>query len=61
MSTQREWISFGEEDKQSTVELKDDKLIDKEDVINDSHNIIIEMSKIHPWMRTRKRGQNLKI
>ena len=48
MPTQGEWISFSNEDKSNTVELKDDKLIDMEDAINDEHRIIIEVNKIPP-------------
>ena len=48
MPTQGEWISFSKEDKINTVELKDDKLIDMEDAINDEHRIIIEVNKIPP-------------
>ena len=55
MPTQGEWISFGEEDKQNTVELKDDKLIDMEDAINDAHNIIIEVNKIPPADENEKK------
>ena len=48
MPTQGEWISFSKEDKINTVELKDGKLIDMEDAINDEHRIIIEVNKIPP-------------
>ena len=48
MPTQAEWISFSNEDKINTVELKDDKLIDMEDAINDEHRIIIEVNKVPP-------------
>ena len=46
MPTQGEWISFSNEDKSNTVELKDDKLIDMEGAINDEDRIIIEVNKI---------------
>ena len=55
MSNQAEWISFSEEDKTNTVELKDDKLIDMEDAINDSHNIIIEVNKVPPADENEKK------
>ena len=48
MPTQADWISFSDQDKINTVELKDDKLIDMEDAINDEHRIIIEVNKIPP-------------
>ena len=48
MPTQSEWISFPESDKSNTVELKNDKLIEMEDCINDEHKIIIEVNKIPP-------------
>ena len=48
MPTQGEWISFSKDDKINTVELKDDKLIEMEDAINDEHRIIIEVNKIPP-------------
>ena len=48
MSTQADWISFSDEDKINTVELKDTALIDMEEAINDTHKIIIEVNKIPP-------------
>ena len=48
MPTQADWISFSKTDKINTVELKDDKLIEMEDAINDEHRIIIEVNKIPP-------------
>ena len=48
MPTQAEWISFGEEDKKNTVELKNETLIHMEKCINENHEIIIEVNKIPP-------------
>ena len=48
MPTQCEWISFADSDKSNTVELKDEKLIEMEDCINDEHKIIIEVNKVPP-------------
>ena len=48
MNTQADWISFSDEDKINSVELKDEALIDMEEAINDSHKIIIEVNKIPP-------------
>ena len=48
MPTQAEWISFGEEDKKNTVELKEQSLINMEKCINETHEIIIEVNKIPP-------------
>ena len=48
MSTQADWISFPDEDKSNSVELKDEALIDMEEAINDNHKIIIEVNKIPP-------------
>ena len=55
MPTQADWISFSKEDKINTVELKDDKLIDMEDAINDEHRIIIEVNKIPPADENEKK------
>ena len=55
MPTQADWISFSNEDKINTVELKDDKLIDMEDAINDEHRIIIEVNKIPPADENEKK------
>ena len=48
MPTQFEWISFPEEDKINTVELKDEALIYMENCINENHEIIIEVNKVPP-------------
>ena len=48
MKTQADWISFSDEDKINSVELKGEALIDMEEAINDQHKIIIEVNKIPP-------------
>ena len=48
MPTQAEWISFGDEDKKNTVELKNETLLHMEKCINETHEIIIEVNKIPP-------------
>ena len=48
MPTQAEWISFSDEDKTNTVELKQESLINMEKCINETHEIIIEVNKIPP-------------
>ena len=48
MPTQGEWISFADEDKSNTVELKNESLIYMENCINENHEIIIEVNKIPP-------------
>ena len=48
MPTQAEWISFPDEDKSNTVELKNDSLIYMENCINENHEIIIEVNKVPP-------------
>ena len=48
MPTQAEWISFEDEDKSNTVELKNETLIYMENCINENHEIIIEVNKIPP-------------
>ena len=48
MKNQADWISFSDEDKINSVELKDEALIDMEEAINDKHKIIIEVNKIPP-------------
>ena len=48
MHTQNEWISFPEEDKINTIELKDDSLIYFENCINENHEILIEVGKVPP-------------
>ena len=48
MPTQADWISFSDEDKINSVELKAEALIDMEEAINDKHKIIIEVNKIPP-------------
>ena len=48
MSNQAEWISFAEEDKSNTVELKNEALVYMENCINENHEIIIEVNKIPP-------------
>ena len=48
MPTQADWISFSDEDKTNTVELKDASLIQMENCINENHEIIIEVNKIPP-------------
>jgi len=48
MPTQADYVTFSEQDKINTVELKGDKLIEMEEAINDDHNIIIEVNKIPP-------------
>ena len=55
MPTQADWISFSKEDKINTVELKDDKLIEMEDAINDEHKIIIEVNKVPPLDENEKK------
>ena len=55
MPTQADWISFSKTDKIATVELKDDKLIEMEDAINDEHRIIIEVNKIPPSDENEKK------
>ena len=61
MSTQADWISFSDEDKINTVELKDTALIDMEEAINDTHKIIIEVNKIPPDDENEKKDPNQKI
>ena len=48
MPTQEEWISFPEEDKSNTVELKNEALVYMENCINENHEIIIEVNKVPP-------------
>ena len=48
MSNQAEWVSFPDEDKSNTVELKDETLIYMENCINENHEIIIEVNKVPP-------------
>ena len=48
MPTQADWISFSEEDKKNTVELKNESLIQMEKCINEDHEIIIEVNKVPP-------------
>ena len=48
MPTQADWISFSEEDKKNTVELKNETLIQMEKCINENHEIIIEVNKVPP-------------
>ena len=48
MPTQADWISFSDEDKKNTVELKDESLIHMEKCINENHEIIIEVNKVPP-------------
>ena len=48
MPTQAEWISFPDEDKKNTVELKNESLIYMEKCINENHEILIEVNKIPP-------------
>jgi len=48
MPTQADWISFSEEDKKNTVELKNESLIQMEKCINENHEIIIEVNKVPP-------------
>ena len=48
MSNQFEWISFSEEDKSNTVELKNESLVYMENCINENHEIIIEVNKVPP-------------
>ena len=48
MSNQAEWISFPDEDKSNTVELKDETLVFMENCINENHEIIIEVNKVPP-------------
>ena len=55
MKNQADWISFPDEDKINNVELKEDKLIDMEDAINDKHQIIIEVNKIPPEDENEKK------
>ena len=55
MKNQADWISFPDEDKINNVELKEDKLIDMEDAINDRHQIIIEVNKIPPEDENEKK------
>ena len=55
MKNQADWISFPDEDKINKVELKEDKLIDMEDAINDKHQIIIEVNKIPPEDENEKK------
>ena len=48
MANQFEWISFSEEDKSNTVELKNESLVYMENCINENHEIIIEVNKVPP-------------
>ena len=53
--TQADWISFSEEDKINSVELKDQTLIEMEDAINDTHKIIIEVNRLPPEDENEKK------
>ena len=53
--TQADWISFSEEDKINSVELKDQTLIEMEDAINDTHKITIEVNRLPPEDENEKK------
>ena len=48
MTTNGEWISFNDESKTVTVPLSGEPLLQMEDAINESQNILIEFSKVPP-------------
>ena len=52
---QADWVSFSEENKLVTVELKEKSLLEMEDAITDKKNIIIEVNKVPPEDENEKK------
>ena len=61
MSNQAEWVSFSDEDKINTVELSGQSLLQMENCINETKNIIIEVNKVPPPDEDPKKRPKPKI